>query len=258
MERRKRQSVSETRQKPPLEKNCSSGLVRGVSESPLPLISACNLKVELTGKVVRTALNTREPHLCPLLLPQSTAPPHHCRTSAFPFPGAISALLFLAQTEVYSIQKGSVLHQIIWTQQGPPGPPMTAPISKALLSLSALLVAVQGKLGPICAPPPPNTCAPQQLQLFWVAKISRAKQEEQLCSQIRNGSETSNTDSLSHTAGNLLLHLLKPLIASQKPISPAAPHLRGLGVVAGATVSPFDEKKTSHYHICSNRLLALT
>lgn len=108
------------------------------------------------------------------------------------------------------------------------------------------------------SPPRKNTCAPQQLQLFWVAKISRAKQEEQLCSQLRNGSETSNTDSLSHAAGKLLLHLLKPLIASQKPISPAAPHLRGLGVVAGATVSPFDEKKPSHYPTYSNRLLALT
>lgn len=110
----------------------------------------------------------------------------------------------------------------------------------------------------VLSPPRKNTCAPQQLQLFWVAKISRAKQEEQLCSQLRNGSETSNTDSLSHAAGKLLLHLLKPLIASQKPISPAAPHLRGLGVVAGATVSPFDEKKPSHYPTYSNRLLALT
>lgn len=110
----------------------------------------------------------------------------------------------------------------------------------------------------VLSPPRKNTCAPQQLQLFWVAKISRAKQEEQLCSQLRNGSETSNTDSLSHAAGKLLLHLLKPLIASQKPISPAAPHLRGLEVVAGATVSPFDEKKPSHYPTCSNRLLALT
>lgn len=60
----------------------------------------------------------------------------------------------------------------------------------------------------------------------------RAKQEERLCSQLRNGSETSNLqqdcpDSLSHAAGNLLPHLLKPLIASQEPIPLAAPHLRG-------------------------------
>lgn len=56
VERRKRQSLPETRQKPPLETNCSSGLVHTVNEFPLPLTSPCNLKVQLTGKVVKTSL----------------------------------------------------------------------------------------------------------------------------------------------------------------------------------------------------------
>lgn len=80
-----------------------------------------------------------------------------------------------------------------WSElsKGPTGPPMAAPVNEPLPSLSALLLAVQGELGLVCVAhtnPPENTCAPQQPQLFWVAKTTpyvQAEQEERLHSQLK-------------------------------------------------------------------------
>lgn len=84
----------------------------------------------------------------PVLLAGSTAPSTALRDLRFPSQGEFqlpSALLWMLPC----IQKGSVLH--LNSDGELSKGPVTAPIHKPLLSLSVLLVTVQGKLGPICA-----------------------------------------------------------------------------------------------------------
>lgn len=138
VERRKRQSVSQTREKPLLENNCSPGLV-----NPPPFDFSRNLSWKSCQKC---SAHPHEPHLCPILLPGSTAlPPLQDLCSSFP--GGISALPYSGL--------GLCIHRRLLpsgglsSAEGSQVSPWVLP--PANLSFCSRLVMVPGQMGPLCA-----------------------------------------------------------------------------------------------------------
>lgn len=141
VERRKRQSVSQTREKSLLEKNCSPELV-----NPPPFDFSCNLNWKSCQKC---SAHSCEPHLCPILLPGSTAPlPLQDLCSSFPW--GISALPYSGL--------GLCIHSVAfrWAElgKGPPGPPLSASPSKPVLLLPAG-DGTRAAGAPLCCPHKP-------------------------------------------------------------------------------------------------------